>query len=277
MNWINAIILGIVEGITEFLPVSSTAHLTWVEAMLGMDIKDKGVTAFTAVIQVGAIIASIVYFWSDIVRLAKAWFAGLLDKTKRTDPDYKLGWGVIIGVIPGGLAGFFGKHVIEGILRSMWVVAIALIVWSLVLYAADRFGTQERPEADMTMKDAIIMGLWQCVALIPGVSRSGASISGGLFRNIDRKAATRYSFFLGIPLLCAAGLFEAVSAAKDISATVGWAQTGVGTVVSGIVAYISIAWLLKFVASNKFTGFVVYRILIGLLIIVLLLTGVLPA
>ncbi|MGL4831582.1 MAG: undecaprenyl-diphosphate phosphatase [Propionibacteriaceae bacterium] len=275
MNWLYTIILGIVEGITEFLPVSSTAHLTWVESMLGLNIQDKGITAYTAVIQIGAIIAAIVYFWKDIVRLVAAWSAGLTNPDKRSNPDYRLGWGVILGVIPGGIAGLVGKKLIEGPLRSMWVVAIALIAWSVVLLLADRRGAQSRTEKDMTMKDAIILGLWQCIALIPGVSRSGATISGALLRDIDRETATRWSFFLGIPLLSAAGLFEALSAFGDISSTVGWGQTLVGTVISGLVAFLTIKWLLKFVASNKFTGFVVYRIMAGLVIIGLLATHVL--
>lgn len=280
MNWLHAVILGIVEGLTEFLPVSSTGHLTVVEKLLGYQINDRGITAFTAVIQVGAILAAVVYFARDIVRLATGWFRGVFNAEHRQDSDYKLGWGVIIGVIPIVVAALVFKPFITGALRSLWVVAGALIVWSIVLWLADRrmdATPNPRDESSMTMKDALIIGLWQCIALIPGISRSGATISGALFRGIDRVTATRWSFFLGIPALMAAGIYEALGEYKNISETVGWGATFLGMTVSFVVAYASIAWLLKFVASNKFTAFVIYRIVAGLVIIALLLTGVVTA
>lgn len=280
MNWLHAVILGIIEGLTEFLPISSTGHLTVAEKLLGYQIDDPGITAFTAVIQLGAILAAIVYFAGDIVRLAGAWFRGVFNAEHRHDPDYKLGWGVIVGVIPVVVVALVFKSLVTGALRSLWVVAAAMIVWSVVLWLADRRSDtlpKPRGEADMTVKDALIMGLWQCVSLIPGVSRSGATIAGGLFLGIDRVTATRWSFFLGIPALTAAGVFEALSEYKHISATVGWGATLVGVTASFIVGYATIAWLLKFVASNKFTVFVVYRILVGLAVIALLLGGVVTA
>ena len=283
IQWWQAIILGIVEGLSEFLPISSTGHLTVVEKLFKYPIDDAGVTAFTAIIQVGAILAAILYFRRDIVRLAVAWFRGLFSKEARRDVDYRLGWGVIVGSIPIAIVGLALQKVIEGPLRNLWVVAAALILWSVVLWFADRASVQSAPrgtprgEESMTVMDALILGVWQCVALIPGVSRSGATISGGLFRGIDRVTATRWSFFLGIPALLAAGGFQAVKASKSIHETVGWGATAIGTVVAFVVAYASIAWLLRFVAHNRFTAFVIYRVLAGLAVVGLLVAGVVTA
>ena len=285
MQWWHAILLGIVEGLSEFLPISSTGHLTVVEKLLGYPIDDAGITAFTAIIQVGAILAAVLYFFKDIVRLAVAWFKGLFSQEARTDPDYRLGWGVIVGSIPIAIVGLALQKVIEGALRNLWVVAAALILWSVVLFLADRASIQDpaprsagpRGEESMTIMDALILGLWQCVALIPGVSRSGATISGGLFRGIDRVTATRWSFFLGIPALLAAGGLQAVKASKSVHATVGWGPTLVGTAVAFVVAYFSIAWLLRFVAHNRFTAFVIYRVVAGLAVVGLLVAGVVTA
>ncbi len=277
MSWLDAIILGIVEGLTEFLPVSSTGHLTVTEKLLGYQIDDRGVTAFTAVVQVGAILAAIVYFARDIVRLAGGWFRGLLHAEHRDHADYRLGWGVIVGVVPIVVVALLTKDLVTGALRSLWVVAGALVLWSVVLWVADRRAAANpspRGEESMTVKDALVLGLWQCVSLVPGVSRSGATISGALILGIDRVTATRWSFFLGIPALTAAGAYEAVGAASEIQATVGWGPTLVGMTSAFVVAYASIAWLLKFVATNSFTAFVIYRVVAGLAIIGLLAAGV---
>jgi len=276
VNLLQAIILGIVEGITEFLPVSSTGHLTIVEKLLGLAVNDKGVTAFTAIIQVGAIIAVIVYFWRDIVRLVAAWFRGLANRNARGQ-DYRLAWFVIIGTIPIGIVGFLGRHFISGSLRNLWVVAIALVVWSVVMWFAERVALKQRGESRMNLTDAIFIGIVQCFALVPGVSRSGATISAGLLRGLDRVAATRISFFLSIPALIAAGGFEAASSASDISATVGWGATAVGTLVSLIVAYVSIAWLLRLVARHPITVFIWYRVALAIVIALLLGFGVISA
>ncbi|GAB3703128.1 undecaprenyl-diphosphate phosphatase [Mariniluteicoccus flavus] len=277
MNWFHSILLGIVEGLTEFLPVSSTGHLTVVEKLLGYRIDDPGITAYTAVIQMGAILAAVLYFWKDIVRLATAFFAGVADKGKRDLPDFRLGLGVIVATIPIVVIALAFSDLVEGAFRSMWAVAGALIVWSFVMWIADRVGTQERGEQTVGVKDSVLIGLAQCIALIPGVSRSGATISAGLLMGLDRVTATRMSFFLGIPALLAGGTYQAIKAAGDISETVGWTATGIGIVVSFVVGYASIAWLLKFVASNNFTGFVIYRVALGIGIIGLLAGGVITA
>ncbi|MCX6468885.1 MAG: undecaprenyl-diphosphate phosphatase [Corynebacteriales bacterium] len=277
MNIIQAIVLGIVEGLTEFLPVSSTGHLTIAEKLMGLRIDDASVTAFTAIIQVGAIAAVIIYFFSDIVGLIVAWVRGLRSASDRDNPDYRMAWTVIIGSIPIGIVGFLAKDVVSGPLRSLWVVAAALIVWSAVMYLAERVATQRRTGRDVTVIDGVVVGVLQCVALIPGVSRSGATISAGLFRGLDRVAATRLSFYLSIPALLAAGGYEAATSAKDISHGVGWAATAVATLVSLIVAYASIAWLLRFVGRHPITYFVGYRVALGLVLIALLGSGVLTA
>ena len=270
MNWLHAILLGIVEGITEFLPVSSTGHINIVETLLGHDITQPGTTAFSAVIQVGAIIAAIIYFWADIVRIVTAWFRGLSNKQARRDPDYTLGWGIILGSIPVAVVGLLLKRFIEESVRSLWVIAGALIIWSAVMWLADRQQNLTKGMKDVTVKDALIIGAFQALSpVLPGISRSGATISAGLFLKFDRVTATRLSFFMGIPSLVAAGLLEAVTEAGAISDTMGWTPTIIATVVSGVVAYATIAWLLRFVSSNKFTSFLVYRVLLGLVIMVL--------
>ncbi|HEX7739029.1 MAG TPA: undecaprenyl-diphosphate phosphatase [Marmoricola sp.] len=274
MNYIDAVILGIVEGLTEFLPVSSTGHLTIVEKWLGLDVAAKDVTGFTAVIQMGAILAVIVFFAKDIWRIAWAWLRGLVHAEYRGTLDHRMGWYVIVGTIPIGIVGLAAKNVITDQLRSLWVVAIALIVWSAVMLIAERLGRQKRGERDIGMRDAIIVGLVQCVALVPGVSRSGATISAGLLRDLDRVTATRLSFFLSIPALLAAGVFELKDAT---SGSIAAGQLVVGTVVSFVIAYVSIAWLLRFVSHHSIGKFVPYRVLLGLVVIGLLATGAMSA
>jgi undecaprenyl-diphosphatase len=270
----HAIVLGVVEGVTEFLPVSSTGHLTIVEKLLGLPIDDPAVTAYTAVIQVGAIAAVFVYFWQDMVRLGRAWFGGLVSAEARTDPDYRFAWYVIAGSIPIGLVGFFGQDLIRGPLRSLWWVAGALILWSAAMALAERVATQARGEKELTLRDSLIIGVAQCLALVPGVSRSGATISAGLVLGYDRVTATRLSFFLAIPALTAAGAYELPSA---LSESIGVANVVIGTVVSFVVAYASIAWLLRFVAGHSLLTFVWYRLALGGLVIGLLATGTITA
>ena len=276
MEWWQSIILGVVEGVTEFLPVSSTGHLTVVEKLFGLPIDGPSVTAYTAVIQVGAMIASIVYFRSDIVRIGSAWFRGLRAGEGRRDPDYQLGWAVIVGFCTTASIALLLRDLVEGPFRSLWFVAGGLLGWSVVMFLGDRLGKQSRGEHSITWTDGLLLGLLQSVSLVPGVSRSGATISGAMLMGIDRVTATRMSFFLGIPTLVAAGGYQAVTAASAIGGAggVGWSATLIGTVVSFVVAYASIAWLLRFVQKNDFTAFVVYRVALGLVIIVLLVAGV---
>ncbi len=271
MDYFDAVILGIVEGLTEFLPISSTGHLTIAEKALGLDLTDAAVTAYTAVIQMGAIAAAVVYFFRDIVRIAKAWMVGLVKPEYRGQLDHRMGWYIIIGTIPVGVAGFLFKDLITGDLRSLWVVAFALIGWSLVMWLAERAARQDRSEKDLGLRDAIVVGLTQVVSLIPGVSRSGATISAGLFRGLDRVSATKLSFYLSIPALIGAGIFELGDAmGGDIS--LGVALVGIG--VAFVVAYASIAWLLKFVAGHPITWFIPYRLGLAAILIVLLVSGV---
>jgi undecaprenyl-diphosphatase len=269
-----AAILGVVEGLTEFLPISSTGHLTIAEQLLDLPVDDKGVTAFTAIIQVGAIAAVVLYFWRDIVRIVAAWGRGVYKPEVRGEFDFRFAWFVIWGSLPILVVGFVFRDFISGPLRSLWVVGVALIAWSAVMLYAERRGDQARGERQITLTDALMIGLVQCAALVPGVSRSGATISAGLLRGLDRVTATRMSFFLSIPALVAAGLFELKDA---VGADVSVASLVVGTVVSFVVAYATVAWLLRFVAHHSIAAFVPYRVALGGLVLVLLATNVLSA
>lgn len=276
LSYVDSLVLGVVEGLTEFLPVSSTGHLTIAEKLLGLTVDDPAVTAYTAVIQLGAIAATFLYFAKDIARLVTAWAGGLLHEERRSHPDYPLAWAIIAGSIPVGIVGFLAKDLITGGLRSLWVVAVALIAWSAVMWASERRhdvlrgrGLQ-RGEGRVTIKDGLIIGLIQCLSLIPGISRSGATISAGLFRGIDRVTATRLSFFMAIPALTAAGLYELKDLHPDV---VGWGQMALGIVVAFVVAYASIAWLIKFVGNHSITTFVWYRVTLGVVLLVVLGAG----
>jgi undecaprenyl-diphosphatase len=270
-----AVVLGIVEGVTEFLPVSSTGHLKITEGLMGIPVDDASVVGFTAVIQVGAIAAVLCYFFKDIVRICSAWGRGLVNRQERYHHDYKFAWWVIYATIPIVVVGLAAKPLIEGPLASLWVVAGSLIVGSGVMWAADQMGRHKRGEDDTSFKDAMLVGSSQILALLfPGFSRSGATMSTALILDLDRVAATRLSFFLGIPSLTGAGLYEL----KDALGTgVSVVPLAVGTAVSFVVAYASIAWLLKFVARHSFNSFVIYRIVIGTLLLGLLGTGVLES
>ncbi len=274
LTYTHAVLLGVVEGLTEFLPVSSTGHLTITEGLLGLKVDSKAITSFTAVIQLGAIAATLLYFARDIARLVLAWARGLRNSEARHDPDYRLAWFVIAGSVPVGVVGFLGRDLITGALRSLWVVAAALVLWSVVMWFAERRATQTQGEHDLTLRDALFIGVVQCFALVPGVSRSGATISAGLLAGFDRVTATRLSFFLAIPALTAAGVYEL----KDVdTSVVGWGQLGVGTLVSFVVALASIAWLLRFVARHPITVFIWYRVALGAATALLLTVGVLSA
>lgn len=276
MGILEAILLGIIEGFTEFLPISSTAHLTITENLLGYSIDDPALVAFTAIIQIGAVIATLIYFRNDIARMVSAWITGLMSADKRGS-DYKFGWAVLIGSLPIAAVGVLFKDQIETGVRSLWLVAAALIIWSGVMWLADKTAKIDRHEKDTTWKDTLIIGIVQCVALIPGVSRSGATISAGLFRGLDRVTATRLSFFLAIPALLAAGVLEAVTKADSISQGIGWVPTIIATISSFIVAYATIAWLLRYISRHGFGIFIAYRVGLGVLLIILLSTGVISA
>ncbi|MGX1267827.1 undecaprenyl-diphosphate phosphatase [Streptomyces phaeoluteigriseus] len=270
-----AVVLGAVEGVTEFLPVSSTGHLKITEGLMGIPVDDDAVVGFSAVIQVGAIAAVLVYFRKDIRRIVSAWLRGLTDKSERHHHDYRFAWWVIYATIPIVVVGLAAKPLIQGPLASLWVVAGSLIAGSGVMWAADRRGRHKRGEDDTSFKDAMLVGSSQILALLfPGFSRSGATMSTALMLDLDRVAATRLSFFLGIPALTGAGLYEL----KDALGTgAGAAPLAVGTAVSFVVAYASIAWLLRYVAKHSFNAFVIYRIVVGVLLFGLLATGVLDS
>jgi undecaprenyl-diphosphatase len=274
LSYFDSVVLGVVEGLTEFLPVSSTGHLTIASKALGLKIDDPAITAYTAIIQMGAIFATFLYFRKDIWLLAKEGTTGWRSSDWRRRQDFKFAWYVVAGSIPIGIVGFLSKDLITGPLRSLWVVAAALILWSGVMYVAEKRGRQTLDQQDLTLKIVLTIGLVQCLALIPGVSRSGATISAGLLQDVNRVTATRLSFFLAIPALTAAGLYEL----KDVdTAVVGWGQIAVGTLVSFVVAYASIAWLLRFVAKHPITVFVGYRVFAGAALLVLLAAGVVSA
>ncbi|OFS23199.1 undecaprenyl-diphosphate phosphatase [Corynebacterium sp. HMSC04H06] len=272
MSWLQVIVLSIVQGLTEFLPVSSSGHLRIVSELFWG--QDAG-ASFTAVIQLGTELAVVVYFAKLIWQILAGWFRGWVDKDTRGQ-DWKMGWMVIVGSIPIGLIGFFGKDLIRDALRNLWITAAMLVLFSFVFILAEKMGKKTRGFDELTMKDAIIMGLCQCLALIPGVSRSGGTISGGLFLGLDREVATRFSFLLAIPAVLASGLF---SLGDAFGPTVGQSATGtqllVGTAIAFIVGYAAIAWLLKFVANHSFSWFAAYRIPVGLFVMTLLAFGVL--
>lgn len=262
-----AALLGIVQGLTEFLPISSTAHLRILPALLGQP--DPG-AAYTAVIQLGTLLAVIVYFRRELVAMARA---TLVD---RGGPDAALAMQVVLGTIPIGIAGLAFKDYIVGPLRSLWVVAAALVVVGLLMGLADRLGRQERTLREVGYRGALLIGLAQAAALIPGVSRSGSTISAALGLGLKREDAARFSFLLSIPAIGAAGLFEMKDAAAELGAE-ALPALGVGTLFAFVVGYASIAWLLRFLATRSTLPFVLYRVVVGLLILGLVLGGVLEA
>lgn len=264
MNVVQAVVLGIVEGLTEFLPVSSTGHLLVTERLLGLKVGSDALTGFTAVVQVGAILAAVVYFFRDILQLAGAFFRGLGSSRGRRDPEFRFALAVVLGSIPIAIVGFLLKNVVKD-LQALLVVGIGLIAFSPVMLYAERRAAQNRSERSLTLKDAAIIGGAQCIALIPGVSRSGATISTGLLRGLDRVSATRLSFLLGIPALVGAGAYELKDATKGDAST---AAIALATVVAFVVAYASIAFLLKFVSTHRISAFVPYRVGLGAIIVV---------
>ena len=272
LSWLQAIVLGISQGLTEFLPISSTAHTLVVSKLLGWP--DPG-AAFTAVTQIGTELAVVLYFRRDIVRIIKAWSASLVKGEMRSNPDAKMGWYVIIGTIPIGIAGLTFKSSIETTARNLWLVAGALIFMGVLLGLADRYASHTKSESDLNPKNAVLFGLGQALALIPGVSRSGATITAGLAMGFKRDVVARYSFLLAIPAVFASAALTAGDISTD--SFVNWPATIVATIVAFVVGYIVIASLMKYLQTRTFLPFVIYRISLGTLLLVLLATGVFSA
>ena len=275
MDLITAIILGLVQGLTEFLPISSSAHVSIVGQFLGQE--DPG-AAFTAITQLGTEAAVVIYFWRDITTIIRKWFLSLAGKVAKDDPDVRMGWLVIIGTIPIGLLGLLFQDQIETSLRSLWITATMLLVFALVIMAAERFGTQRRELTELTWRHGIFYGLWQALALVPGVSRSGGTIAGGLFMGYTREAAARYSFLLAIPAVIASGGLQVIKiAAGEGTGETGWTPIIVATVIAFIVGYAVIAWFMRYITTHTFTPFMIYRILLALGLFALLGTGTISA
>ena len=270
MNWFQALVIGVVQGITEFLPISSTAHVRIVPELLGW--QDPG-AAFTAVIQLGTLLAVLVYFRKDIDRTFIAWISGMKDPTKRGN-DYRLGWAVFLGSIPVMIFGFMLRDAIGGSFRSLYVIAWSLIGLGIVLAIAEKVAKHVRPISDVTSSDGIIVGMFQAMALVPGVSRSGSTITGALFLGFDRETAARLSFLLSIPAILIAGVFELVSERHALQ-SLGGAPILIATVAAFVSGYISIEFLLRFLRTKSTLVFSVYRILLGALLLYLLSSGVL--
>ncbi|QNE46698.1 undecaprenyl-diphosphate phosphatase [Glaciihabitans sp. INWT7] len=274
MGMLNAIILGIVQGLTEFLPISSNAHLRLVGLLLGTG-TDPG-AAFTAIIQLGTELAVVVYFAADLWRIISRWFLALFGRIPRNDPDAKMGWFIILGSVPIVVLGLIFQKTIETTLRSLWIIAVTLIVFGILLGIADYVGAKKRRLRNLTVPHAVIYGGAQSLALIPGVSRSGGTITAGLFLGYERAAAARYSFLLAIPAVFGSGLFELYKTIKSPGSEVFTAgETAAATVVAFVVGLVVIAFFMSYISKRSFLPFVIYRLLLGGTLVVLLSTGVL--
>ncbi|EON24082.1 undecaprenyl-diphosphatase [Nocardioides sp. CF8] len=270
---LKAVVLGTIQGLTEFLPISSSAHLRIFPELFGWG--DPG-AAFTAVIQIGTELAVLIYFRHDIWRIGKAWVLSLFKPEWRGHLDSRMGWFIIIGSLPIVILGILLKDVIEKDFRNLWIIGTTLIVMGIVLGIADRFSRNDKKIANITLRDAVLMGLAQAMALVPGVSRSGATISMGRALGYEREAATRYAFLLAIPAVVGAGLFELKEIPGGDNAY-GWGPTLVATIVSFVVGYAAIAWLLRYVSTKSYTPFVLYRVVLGSATLILVGAGVLNA
>lgn len=285
MNWWEAVVLGIVQGVTEFLPVSSSAHVRVVGPLLPSG-GDPG-AAFTAIIQIGTEVAVLLYFWKDIVRIVTAWGRALAGKdgTDRKarlgahNVDARLGWWVIVGTIPIVILGVIFQDYIENHLRNLYLTAAGLAVFALVLGFADRIGAKKRELSQLRGKDAILLGLAQAMALVPGVSRSGGTISIGLLLGLTREAAARYSFLLAIPAVLGSGIYQFLTNFEEITRDggPGIANTVIASIAAFAVGYFVIVWFLKLVTRHTFWPFVWYRIGLAITIVILLVAGVIPA
>jgi undecaprenyl-diphosphatase len=277
---LQAVVLGIVQGLTEFLPVSSTAHLRIVPAIFGWHFdynsgKNDPGAPFTAVIQLGTTLAIVIYFWRELLHVTVAWFRGLYDRDVRGSLEYRLGWYLILATIPVSIFGLIFSDQIETGARNLWLISCTLIALAIVLAAAERVGRREREEEELDTRDAIAVGTAQALALIPGASRSGVTITAGLFRGLTREAAARFSFLLSIPAVVLSGLYESRKIGDENGPGVG--LTGVAVVFAFAVGLSSIAWLMRWLTRHSTFIFIYYRIALGVLLIVLLSTGVLDA
>ncbi|MQA96905.1 MAG: undecaprenyl-diphosphate phosphatase [Streptosporangiales bacterium] len=272
MSWLEAVVLGLVQGLTEFLPISSSAHLRIVAALFGWD--DPG-AAFTAVTQIGTETAVIIYFWRDIIRIIGAWFRSLTKPEWRQNPDARMGWLVIVGTLPIGILGLLLEDQIDHAFRDLRITATTLIAFGLLLGFADYMGKQRRRLTELTVRDGLIYGFAQALALIPGVSRSGGTTTAGLLMGYTREAAARYSFLLAIPAVLASGFFKLLDIGGDSGPA--WAPTIAATVIAFVVAYGVIAWFMNYISTRSFMPFVGYRIGLGLLIFFLVWFGLDPA
>ncbi|MEA9983770.1 MULTISPECIES: undecaprenyl-diphosphate phosphatase [Subtercola] len=284
MQLLQAIILGLVQGLTEFLPISSSAHVKIVGELIGAG-GDPG-AAFTAIIQLGTEAAVLVFFWRDVVRIVSRWVKALFGRIPRSDPDARMGWLIIIGSLPIVILGLIFQNAIETTLRSLWIVAVTLIVFGILLGIADAVGAKKRRLKDLTYPHGVVYGLAQALALIPGVSRSGGTITAGLFMGYERKAAARYSFLLAMPAVFGSGLFQLYKSVKDpcTSALAGCtpeifngAETAVATVVAFVVGLVVIAFFMNYISRHSFLPFVVYRVALGIVLMVLLATNTIAA
>jgi undecaprenyl-diphosphatase len=267
MNALEAIVLGLVQGLTEFLPISSSGHLRIVPAFFGWD--DPG-AAFTAVIQLGTMAAVLLYFRADLWRIAVSWVRSLRDPSMRGDIDARMGWYIILGTIPIGVLGLAFKDPIETEFRSLELIGTTLIVFGLVMLGAEAVSRRDRSLREITARDGLVIGVAQALALVPGVSRSGATISAGLLLNFDRAAAARYSFLLSVPAVVLSGLFELRHAGEG-NLPIG--ATAIATLLAFVSGYASIAFLLRWLARHSIGVFVGYRLVLGAAVIALAATG----
>jgi undecaprenyl-diphosphatase len=275
MNFFEAIVLGIIQGLTEFLPVSSSAHVQIFSELMqvpGLSDKNSATTAFIATIQLGTEAAVLIYFAKDISRLVKAWFRGLFNSKDRDNSDYKMAWLVIMASIPVGLVGYLLRSFIQETVRTLWVVAFTMILFAMILFLADRYGRKQKQVSEMNFNSALGFGLGQALAVIPGVSRSGASISFGLFAGFTRAAAARFSFLIGIPAVLASGLVEFKDSYQYLDAAT-LSGTVVATLTSFVVGYAVIAGLLKYLNKGSFMPFVIWRLVVGFGLLVMLSNG----
>jgi undecaprenyl-diphosphatase len=271
MGIFEAIVLGIAQGLSEFLPISSTAHLRIVPAFAGWE--DPG-AAFTAVIQLGTMAAVLIYFRAELWAVARTWLLSLRRAELRSDPDARIGWYLIVATVPIVIFGKLFENPIENGARDLYLIGVTMIVFGLVLYWADRVGSQERDERSMSTRDGVAIGLAQSAALVPGVSRSGATISAGRFLGLNREAAARFSFLLSVPAVVLSGVYELSKIVRGTESTdAGAAALIVSTVLAFVFGYASIALLLRYLATHTVTIFTVYRVLLGTAVIVLAASG----